>query len=137
MTTDSDPSDVTGDQDFDFARRLRQIPNQPGVYLFKDRQDRVIYIGKAARLQSRLRQYQARHDERFFVDLLDHVLGAIEVVRTPTEKDALLLESQLIKLHQPRFNVQLKDDKRFIHLRIGFEHSHPRLEVAQTGYRQR
>ena len=131
MTAEPDSKDATSNAEFDFVARLRQIPDQPGVYLMKDRQGRVIYIGKAARLQTRLRQYQSRQDERFFVDLLGHVLGAIEVVRTPTEKDALLLENQLIKRHQPRFNVQLKDDKRFIHLRLGDEHNYPRLEVVR------
>ena len=116
---------------FDFATRVQQAPAHPGVYLMKDRRDRVVYVGKAKSLRARLRQYLLRQDERFFVDLLDRVLGGIELVLTATEKDALLLENELIKKHQPRYNIELKDDKRFIHLRLGREHAFPRLEVVR------
>lgn len=116
---------------FDFAARLTQIPELPGVYLMKDRGGAVVYVGKAKSLRARLRQYLLLQDERFFVELLQEVLGDIEVVLTGSEKDALLLENELIKRHQPRYNVELKDDKRFIHLRLGAEHPFPRLEVVR------
>ena len=116
---------------FDFATRVGQAPAHPGVYLMKDRRGRVVYVGKAKSLRARLRQYLLRQDERFFVELLDEVLGDIELVLTATEKDALLLENELIKKHQPRYNIELKDDKRFIHLRLGREHAFPRLEVVR------
>ena len=116
---------------FDFATRVSQAPAHPGVYLMKDRRGRVVYVGKAKSLRARLRQYLLRQDERFFVELLDGVLGDIELLLTATEKDALLLENELIKRHQPRYNIELKDDKRFIHLRLGSEHAWPRLEVVR------
>ncbi len=116
---------------FDFATRVDQAPEHPGVYLMKDRRGAVVYAGKAKSLRTRLRQYLLRQDERFFVNLLEHVLGDIELVLTATEKDALLLENELIKQHQPRYNVELKDDKRFIHLRLGSEHPFARLEVVR------
>ena len=99
----------------------------------KDKAGEVVYVGKAANLRARLRSYFARSggDERFFVHLLDHVLGDIEVVLTRTAKEALLVENELIKTHQPRFNVKLKDDKNFLNLRIGTEHPYPRLEVVR------
>jgi excinuclease ABC subunit C len=122
---DSDTSE------FDFAERLRTAPDRPGCYLMKDRQGRVIYVGKASSLRARLRQYASGQDERFFVDLLDHVLGSIELVVTTSEKDALLLENDLIKRLQPRFNVKLKDDKRFLHLRIAGDQDFPRLQVVR------
>ncbi len=116
---------------FDFSARVALAPEHPGVYLMKDRRGRVVYVGKAKSLRARLRQYLLRQDERFFVELLENVLGDIELVLTATEKDALLLENELIKQHQPRYNVDLKDDKRFIHLRLGREHPFPRLEVVR------
>ncbi len=116
---------------FAFDERVRSAPDRPGVYLMKDRHGTVVYVGKAANLKARLRQYASGQDDRFFVHLLHHVLGDIEVVVTATEKDALLLENDLIKRHQPRFNVKLKDDKRFLHLRLAGDQDFPRLQVVR------
>jgi excinuclease ABC subunit C len=117
----------------EIRERLREFPAGPGVYLMKDRQGRVIYVGKASNLRSRLRSYFARSvgDERFFVRLLGGLLGDIEVVLTSTSQEALLMENELIKTHQPRFNVQLKDDKNFLNLRLATDHGFPRLEVVR------
>ena len=112
--------------------RIKEFPTSPGVYLMKDKKGRVVYVGKAGNLRSRLRSYFSRSgDERFFVHLLDQVLGDIEVVLTRTAKEALLVENEMIKEHQPRFNVLLKDDKNFLNLRLSKKHSHPRLEVVR------
>jgi excinuclease ABC subunit C len=120
-----------GTEPFDFDERLRTVPDRPGVYLMRDREGRICYVGKAASLRDRLRQYLLQQDERFFVGLLDRVLGGIDVVVTRTEKEALLLENELIKAHQPRFNVRLKDDKRFLHLRLATDEDFPRLQVVR------
>jgi len=119
-------------QHFDFDERVRLAPKQPGVYLMKDRRGRIIYIGKAGNLRARLNQYRLRQDDRFFVRLLADVLGDIDVVVTTSEKEALLLENELVKRHQPRFNVLLKDDKNFIHLRLGKRHRFARLQVVRS-----
>jgi excinuclease ABC subunit C len=113
--------------------RLDQLPQRPGVYLFRDRQDRVIYVGKARNLKNRVRSYfqPGRSDERFFINLLEHQLGDIETVVTASEKEALLLENNLIKEHQPRYNVRLRDDKDFLHLRIDLSAPWPKLELVR------
>ncbi|HIN86303.1 MAG TPA: excinuclease ABC subunit UvrC, partial [Myxococcales bacterium] len=113
--------------------RLRDFPTGPGVYIMKDQEERIIYVGKASNLRARLRSYFARSvsDERFFVRLLGKMLGDIEVVLTSTPQEALLMENELIKTHQPRFNVQLKDDKNFLNLRLASDHQYPRLEVVR------
>ena len=116
---------------FDFDERVKAAPDRPGCYLMIDRHGVICYVGKATSLRNRLRQYASGQDERFFVHLLDRVLGDIEFVITPTEKDALLLENELIKKHQPRFNVRLKDDKRFLHLRLDPSQNYPRLQVVR------
>ncbi len=115
------------------AERIRTFPTTPGVYVMKDRAGVVVYVGKAQNVRARLRQYFAASsgDTRFFVKLLDQVLGDIEVVTTRTAAEALLVENELIKAHQPRFNVKLKDDKNFLNLRLGPEHAFPRLEVTR------
>lgn len=97
----------------------------------RDRRGRVLYVGKALSLRARLRQYQTRQDERFFVHLLEDLLGAIEWICTASESEALLLERELVKRHQPPYNVKLRDDKSFLHLRLGSEHAWPRLEIIR------
>jgi excinuclease ABC subunit C len=115
------------------AEILDALPAAPGVYIMKDRRGKPIYIGKAAVLRNRVRQYfqPASGDSRDFVPLLDGIVTDIETVITSNEKEALLLENTLIKKHQPRFNVNLKDDKNFLVLRLDPEAEWPRLEVVR------
>ena len=111
---------------------LERIAAAPGVYLMKDRDGVIFYVGKAANLRARLRQYfGATSDRRFFVGLLDRLLADVEVILTSNEKEALILENELIKKHQPRFNVELKDDKNFLHLRIDDRAEWPRIDVVR------
>lgn len=112
--------------------KLGKLPTTPGVYIFKDKKGEVIYVGKAVNLRSRVRSYFTRGtDERAFIPLLDRLLGDFETVVVNNEKEALLLENELIKKHQPRFNVLLKDDKNFICLRLDQHHPYPRIEVVR------
>lgn len=113
--------------------KLDALPNRPGVYLMKDRGGRVIYVGKAVNLRNRVKSYFTRgsSDSRAFVQLLDRVLFDLETVVVSTEKEALLLENELIKKHRPRFNVQLRDDKNFLCLRLDTKHRYPRLETVR------
>ncbi|HET6281687.1 MAG TPA: excinuclease ABC subunit UvrC [Polyangia bacterium] len=115
------------------AEILENIPAAPGVYIMKDRRGKTVYIGKAAVLRNRVRQYfqAASGDNRDFVPLLEGIVGDIETVITSNEKEALLLENTLIKKHQPRFNVNLKDDKNFLVLRLDPNGEWPRLEVVR------
>jgi excinuclease ABC subunit C len=114
---------------------FQRIPTQPGVYLMKDRAGRVIYVGKAKNLRTRVRQYfRPGADARFFVaaGLLGRALHDIETVVVDNEKEALLLENHLIKKHQPRFNVNLRDDKQYLVLRIDGTKDYPRVEVVRN-----
>ncbi len=115
-------------------KTLEELPQAPGCYLMKDRRGEVVYVGKAASLRARVRQYfdAGRGDDRIFVPLLEDLLGDIEVIVTRSEKEAVLLENELIKKHRPRFNVRLRDDKDFIVLRLDEHHAYPRLEVRRA-----
>ncbi|HVT08284.1 MAG TPA: excinuclease ABC subunit UvrC, partial [Polyangia bacterium] len=115
------------------AQILEALPAAPGVYIMKDGRGKPIYIGKAAVLRNRVRQYfqPASGDSRDFVPLLDGIVADIETVVTSNEKEALLLENTLIKRHQPRFNVKLTDDKNFLVLRLDPDGEWPRLEVVR------
>jgi excinuclease ABC subunit C len=119
-------------------QKLADLPAEPGCYLMKDRRGEVVYVGKASSLRSRVRSYfdAGRGDERAFVALLDELLGDIDVIVTSSEKEAILLENELIKQHQPRFNIRLRDDKDFIVLRLDERHAYPRLEVWRARQRK-
>lgn len=123
---------------FDPEHDLDRLPTEPGVYLMKDAEDRVIYVGKAINLRARVRQYfGATSDTRVFVGLLDRYLADLKVIVTHTEKEALILENELIKRHQPRFNVHLKDDKAFMYLRLDEQADWPRLEAVRRPRKDR
>jgi excinuclease ABC subunit C len=115
------------------AEILDRLPADPGVYLMKDRRGKIVYVGKAANLRGRVRQYfqPASGDTRAFVPLLEGIVADIETVVTRNEKEALLLENNLIKQHQPRFNVKLTDDKNYLVLRLDTRAPWPRLEVVR------
>ncbi|HVZ74160.1 MAG TPA: excinuclease ABC subunit UvrC [Polyangia bacterium] len=115
------------------AEILDGLPTAPGVYIMKDHRGKTVYIGKAAVLRNRVRQYfqPASGDSRDFVPLLEGIVADIETVITSNEKEALLLENTLIKKHQPRFNVNLKDDKNYLVLRLDPKAEWPKLEVVR------
>jgi excinuclease ABC subunit C len=100
---------------------LDRISTEPGVYLFKDAKGGVVYVGKAKNLRTRVRQYfRPGGDERFFVaaGFLGRAVVDIETIVVTSSKEALLLENHLIKKHQPKFNVKLRDDKQYLVLRL-------------------
>ena len=113
------------------ADKLAALPDSPGVYLMRDVHKQVIYVGKAKSLKDRVRSYFTGADTRSFVAVLDHWLWDLEVILTHSEKEALLLENELIKTHHPRFNVKLTDDKRFLCLRLDVRKPYPRLDVVR------
>jgi len=108
--------------------RIAALPVQSGVYIFKDAEARVLYVGKAQSLRARVRSYFNRGgDGRHQVPFLIARVADVEVVATANVKEALLLENALIKKHKPRFNVRLRDDKNYLALRLDPREAHPRL----------
>ncbi|MBN1859483.1 excinuclease ABC subunit UvrC [Candidatus Bipolaricaulota bacterium] len=115
----------------DLAAKLSSLPRTPGVYLMKDPSGAVIYVGKASVLRSRVRSYfQASAGKEARIRRLVDEIADFEVIRTKTEAEAFLLEDTLIKRHQPRFNVRLRDDKRYPYLKITNE-PYPRVLIAR------
>jgi excinuclease ABC subunit C len=107
---------------------LASLPTNPGVYIMKDADGKIIYVGKALNLRTRVRSYfRDGGDGRLVIPFLRSRVASVETVITDTEKDALLLENTLIKKHKPRYNVQLRDDKTYISLRFDTTHEWPRL----------
>jgi excinuclease ABC subunit C len=112
-------------------KKLAELPTSPGVYLMKDALGRVLYIGKAASLRSRVRSYfQSQEGMAERTKALVSEISDFDVIRTKTEVEAFLVEDSLIKRHQPRFNVRLRDDKRYPYLKITDE-VFPRVLVVR------
>ncbi len=112
--------------------QLDFIPEKPGIYIMRDAQDVVLYVGKAKNLKIRVRQYFVQgRDEREMIPFLIGKVVQIETIVTPNEKEALLLENSLIKHHQPRYNVLLKDDKTFVSIWINNAHAWPTLHLVR------
>jgi len=116
----------------DVREQIERFPRDPGVYLMKDAAGRIIYVGKAKNLRSRVRQYYSQSgDPRYHIRLGLPSVVDIDFLATNTEKDALILENTLIKKHKPRFNINLRDDKNHVHLRLDLKQSYPRLTVVR------
>lgn len=114
-----------------FKKKLSQVPTTPGVYLMKDSRGKVIYAGKAAVLRNRVRSYfHSQQDMSAKTRALAEAVTDFEVIRTETEAEAFLLEDSLIKQYQPRFNIRLRDDKRYPYLKITDE-PFPRILVVR------
>ena len=113
-------------------RRLKEIPPEPGCYLMRDSDDRILYVGKSKSLRSRVRSYfRSRHDLSPRIRLMTRQVCEIEFIVTDSEAEALALESNLIKNHQPHFNVLLKDDKKYPYLCITWSEPYPRIFITR------
>ena len=107
------------------------LPNKPGVYIMHDNTDTIIYIGKAKNLVKRVKSYFREKLDRPKTQILMSHFDSLEYIVTNSEKEALILEATLIKKHRPRYNVQLKDDKRYPYVKITSE-SFPRLVITRN-----
>ncbi|MBF0099571.1 MAG: excinuclease ABC subunit UvrC [Desulfobacterales bacterium] len=112
--------------------KISRVTSDPGVYLFKDSSDHILYVGKAKNLKKRLTSYisaSSAHDPK--VQSLKQKIASIDVITTLSEKEALILEANLIKQHKPRYNIVLKDDKSYACLRIDLSHPYPSLTMTR------
>ena len=114
-------------------RKIDQLPTEPGVYIFTDATQRVIYIGKAVNLRSRVRSYFApgASDGRVLFRAIVGRTADVDQVVCANELEALLLENNLIKKHRPRFNLRLRDDKTYVSMRVTVAEEWPRVQVVR------
>ena len=117
--------------DTDVETKLEALPTRPGVYLLRDPHGKVIYVGKAKSLRQRVRCYFRGGDERVQVPFLVNKVATFETLVTANEKEALILENNLIKQYKPRYNIRLKDDKSYVSVKIDDRHPWPRLWVTR------
>ncbi|MCH8949099.1 MAG: GIY-YIG nuclease family protein, partial [Chloroflexi bacterium] len=112
--------------------RVKAVPRKPGVYLFRNEEARVIYVGKAASLRTRMRSYfGAPASMEAKTRRLRAAIADFEYVVTRTEQEALHLEATLVKRHQPFFNVRLKDDKHYPYLKVDLTDPFPRIYITR------
>ena len=113
------------------AKSPDNLPNKPGVYIMRDNTDTIIYIGKAKSLVKRVKSYFREKLDRPKTQILMSHFHSLEYIITNSEKEALILEANLIKKHRPRYNIQLKDDKRYPYVKITDE-EYPRLVITRN-----
>ena len=109
------------------SEKLTNLPARPGVYLMRDKASKVIYVGKAKDLRVRVRAYFNNSDDRSQVQFLVRRIMDFETLVTGNEKEALILENNLIKQYKPRYNIRLKDDKSYLSIKVTTGHPWPRI----------
>ena len=124
-----------GNVSADLTKQLRDLPHRPGVYLFRDRFHRVIYVGKARDLHRRVNQY-FHPSRRFVADLKTRALlqsiAELETHVVRSEPESILLEGRLIKEYRPRYNVSFRDDKRFLMVRVDLDEPFPKFQLTRA-----
>lgn len=113
---------------FNIQEELKKLPDKPGVYLMHDKNDAIIYVGKAVNLKNRVRQYfRASHNEGIRKDQMVGLIDRFEYIITDSELEALVLECNLIKEHRPKYNILLKDDKTYPYIKVTLGETYPRV----------
>ena len=117
------------------TEQRRALPDGPGVYIFRDAKERVLYVGKAKSIKKRVASHFSNPATRGFADLRQ-LIESIEYVVTETEAEALLLEQELIKRYKPRFNIRLRDDKSYPYVAISLDEKFPRVYFTRERHRR-
>ena len=116
---------------FNIEEEIKKLPNKPGVYIMKDKNDNIIYVGKAVVLKNRVKSYFRKTNKTArilrMVSLIDH----FEYIVVDNEAEALILECNLIKKHRPKFNVLLKDDKTYPYIKIDVKSDFPGIFITR------
>ncbi len=116
---------------FDIKDNLNKLPNEPGVYLMKDKDDNIIYIGKAVILKNRVKQYFNKQEKINRISSMISQIKSFEYIVTDTEDEALILELNLIKLHKPKYNVVFKDDKSYPYIKVDVKSDFPTISLTR------
>ncbi|MCI5595778.1 MAG: excinuclease ABC subunit UvrC [Lachnospiraceae bacterium] len=118
---------------FDIQEELKKLPDKPGVYLMHDKNDEIIYVGKAIVLKNRVRQYfQSSRNQTAKIRKMVSQIAYFEYIITGSELEALVLECNLIKEHRPKYNTMLKDDKNYPYIKVTVNEEYPRVLFART-----
>ncbi|MDR0978582.1 MAG: excinuclease ABC subunit UvrC [Lachnospiraceae bacterium] len=113
-------------------QELKKLPNKPGVYIMRDKNNNIIYVGKAVSLKNRVRQYFQKTNKTIRIQRMVSLIDHFEYIITDNESEALILECNLIKKNRPKFNVLLKDDKTYPYIKIDKSQEYPSIYVTRT-----
>ena len=113
-------------------QKLKTLPDNPGVYLMKNSNGKIIYVGKAVVLKNRVRQYFRKTDKTARIENMVSLIDDFEYIITDTEDEALILECTLIKKYKPKFNVLLKDDKTYPYIKVGEKNGRPLIQLTRN-----
>ena len=116
---------------FDIEEELKKLPETPGVYLMKDKDDKVIYVGKAVVLKNRVRQYFRKNNKTSRIEKMVSQVDHFEYIVVGSEDEALILECNLIKKYRPKFNVLLKDDKTYPYIKVDMKSEYPSVFMTR------
>ena len=116
---------------FDIEAELKKLPNKPGVYIMHDKEDNVIYVGKAVILRNRVRQYFRKNNKTARIEKMVSLVDHFEYIVVSSEDEALILECNLIKKYRPKFNVLLKDDKTYPYIKIDVKSEYPTVTMTR------
>ena len=116
---------------FDIEKELKKLPDKPGVYIMKDKDDHIIYVGKAISLRKRVRQYFRKNHKTKRIENMVSLVDHFEYIVTDNESEALILECNLIKKNIPKFNVLLKDDKTYPYIKIDMKSKFPNVYLTR------
>ncbi len=116
---------------FDIEAEIKKLPDKPGVYLMKDKNDNIIYVGKAISLKNRVRQYFRKNNKTTRIEKMVSLIDHFEYIVVGSEDEALILECNLIKKNRPKFNVLLKDDKTYPYIRIDVKSKYPTVFMTR------
>ena len=116
---------------FDIEEELKKLPETPGVYLMKDKDDKVIYVGKAVVLKNRVRQYFRKNNKTPRIEKMVSLIDHFEYIVVGSEDEALILECNLIKKYRPKFNVLLKDDKTYPYIKVDMKSEYPSVFMTR------
>ncbi len=117
---------------FNIEEELKKLPNKPGVYIMRDKDDNIIYVGKAVILRNRVRQYFRKNNKTKRIENMVSLIDHFEYIVTDNEAEALILECNLIKENRPKFNVLLKDDKTYPYIKIDVKSDFPNVFITRT-----
>lgn len=116
---------------FNIPEELKKLPDKPGVYIMKDKDDNIIYVGKAVVLKNRVRQYFQKNNKSARIEKMVSLIDHFEYIVVDSEMEALVLECNLIKLHRPKYNVLLKDDKMYPYIKITVNEDFPTVRITR------
>ena len=117
---------------FNINEELKKLPSKPGVYIMKDKNDNIIYVGKAVSLKNRVTQYFRKTNKTARIEKMVSLIDHFEYIVTDNEAEALILECNLIKKNMPKFNVLLKDDKTYPYIKIDVKSDYPNVFYTRT-----